>query len=136
MTTRCQSCGEAIAIGQWPWCPHGTPYGSVISDTIIGGQTIETLDHEEMTFYSKQAIRDAADARGLRLKDCWAGPHDTQLTNWAASIDAYTLENARILTSRMGARATTEPPDPAEALQSVTTWVTPVARWSDVDRSS
>ena len=128
----CPDCHQSYGVGDWPWCPHGVPYGSVISDSIIGGQTIETLDHEEMTFYSKKAIRDAADARGLRLKDEWAGPHDTQLTNWAAGIDAYTLEAARVLTSRTGSRATIERPDPAEALRSVKTWVKPVARWSDM----
>ena len=85
-----------------------------------------------MTFYSKKAIRDAADARGLRLKDEWAGPHDTQLTNWGAAIDAYTLEAARVLTSRRGP-ATRARPDPATVLQSVTTWVKPIARWSDVE---
>ena len=131
MTRVCDRCGHTYAIGAWPWCPHGVAASSAISDTIIGGQTIETLDHDEMTFYSKKAIRDAADVRGLRLKDEWAGPHDTQLTNWAAAIDAYTLEAARVLTSRRG-HATRERPDPDTALQSVTTWVKPIARWSDV----
>ena len=111
---------------------HGVAASSVIADSIIGGQMIETLDHEEMTFYSKKAIRDAADVRGLRLKDEWAGPHDTQLTNWAAAIDAYTLDSARVLTSRCG-RATKDVPDPAGVLQSAKTWTRPIARWSDVE---
>ena len=132
MTRICERCQCEVAIGAWPWCPHGVAASSAISDTIIGGQTIETLDHDEMTFYSKKAIRDAADARGLRLKDEWAGPHDTQLTNWAAAIDAYTLEAARVLTSR-GSHVTAASPDQDAALQSVKTWVKHITQWSDVE---
>ena len=135
MTARvmCGACLRSYAIGDWPFCPHGRGAAPVIADTIIGGQVIETLDHEEMTFYSQKAIRDAADARGLRIKDAWAGPHDTQLTNWAAAIDPQTLENARILVSRAGARGTADaPPDPRMALQSLTTWTKTIHKWSDV----
>lgn len=96
----CDKCGESLRLGDWPFCPHGVGVANVITDDIPGGQTIETLDHEELTFYSKQAIRDAADIRGLRIKDKWAGPHDKHLTNWAAGIDAKTLENATVLVSR------------------------------------
>ena len=131
----CGVCQQSYTIGDWPFCPHGRGAAPVITDTIIGGQVIETLDHEEMTFYSQKAIRDAADARGLRIKDEWAGPHDKQLTNWAAAIDPKTLENARILVTRVGTRGTAEAssPDPAMALQTLTTWTRTIQTWSDVE---
>ena len=22
---QCETCGQAITIGEWPWCPHGQP---------------------------------------------------------------------------------------------------------------
>ena len=137
MDTRetCSTCQRSYTIGEWPFCPHGRGAAPVIADSIIGGQVIETLDHEEMTFYSQKAIRDAADQRGLRLKDEWAGPHDRHLTNWAAAIDAQTLENARVLVTRAGARGSAEasPDDPATRLQSLRTWSRTIHAWSDVE---
>ena len=96
----CNACGQWVTIGQWPFCPHGTPRGDIIRDEIPGGQVIEHLGHEPMTFYSQKAIRDAADKRGLRLVDKWLGPADRHLTNWGAAIDAQTLDNARALVTR------------------------------------
>ena len=110
---RCTACGhEGEILARWderavPCAQCGSrterlwrAAANVVTDTIIGGQVIETLDHEPMTFYSKQAIRDAADARGLRLVDTWAGPGDHYLSNWGAAIDAKTLDNARVLVER------------------------------------
>jgi len=104
----CPKCGVIIRVGDWPFCGvsgHGKAGGTVIDDSIPGGQWIENLGHEPMLFYSKRAIIEEADRRGLRLRDQWAGPGDTQLTNWAAGIDAQTLANAQALVSR-GTRET------------------------------
>lgn len=117
----CERCGWALRVGDWPYCGHGRDHRpavvNVITDDIPGGQVIETLDHEEMTFYSKKAIRDAADARGLRIKDEWAGPHDKHLTNWAAGIDAKTLENVTTLLSRGAQLSTTDNRDHLQTYQ-------------------
>ena len=26
---KCDSCGKDVAIGEWPWCPHGKPHGQL-----------------------------------------------------------------------------------------------------------
>lgn len=109
----CEKCGRQtrrlIYVGTDSMCPgcrsaldsahdaHG-----IITDDIPGGQVIENLGHEPMTFYSKKAILAEADKRGLRLRDQWAGPHDKYLSNWSAVISPDTLENARILLERVG----------------------------------
>lgn len=127
----CPRCGVVFHISDWPFCPHGQPSGSIIGDEIPGGQVIENLGHEPMTFYSKKAIRDEADRRGLRMKDEWAGPHDRHLTNWGAAIDPQTLENARVLVSR-GVRAQ-EGPAPVEPVETLKTWTREVKKWSEVE---
>ena len=105
--SQCEVCGYELHIGDWPFCGRGRDHAPshlvTIGDDIPGGQWIENLDHQPMLFYSKKAIRDEADRRGLRLRDQWAGPHDKYLSNWGAAIDANTLENARILLSRSSA---------------------------------
>ena len=125
----CETCGWVLRVGDWPFCGRGRDHApavaNIITDDIPGGQVIENLGHDPLTFYSKQAIVAEADKRGLRLRDQWAGPHDQYLTNWAASIDAQTLENARALVSR-GTRAQGED---ATRLQTVTTSVREVTAW-------
>lgn len=107
----CEVCGlESLrkiyvgAVGMCPSCHAGTKASNdahaIITDDIPGGQIIENLGHEPMTFYSKKAILAEADRRGLRLRDKWAGPGDKYMTNPAAYIDAQTLENARVLVTR------------------------------------
>lgn len=97
---------------------------AVVGDDIPGGQVIENLGHQAMTFYSKNDIVEEADRRGLRLRDQWAGPGDKHLTNWAAGIDAQTLDNARVLLTRVRA---VRDADPA-VLQSLQT---SVGAWED-----
>lgn len=102
----CPECGVPLTIGDFPFCPHGTARLGAIGDDIPGGQVIETLGHEPITFYSKQAILAEADKRGLRLRDQWAGPGDQYLSNWAG-VTSKTLDDARVLLSR-GANRTEE----------------------------
>lgn len=92
METICTACGETLRPGDWPWCPHGATAFAAHSDDIPGGQVIETIAHEPMTFYSKKAIVAAADAHGLRPTD--------RFPSWRGVIDAKTLDNARVLLSR------------------------------------
>lgn len=83
---------------------------AAIGDDIPGGIWIENLGHEPVKFYSKQAILDEADRRGLQRIDRWAGPTDRHLTNWAAGMDAQTLANAAALVARQG-HAPSDPTD-------------------------
>lgn len=124
----CERCGHdvrrIVLHGPALWCGpcHDsdrtiTHAHGIVTDDIPGGQTVENLGHEPMTFYSKHAIRAEADRRGLRFTDKWAGPGDKYLTNWGAAIDPYTLDAARALVSRQGAIATPEPDVTCETFQ-------------------
>lgn len=131
----CERCGTELQVGMFPYCKgrpsdHESRPAAVIRDEIPGGQWIENLGHEPMRFDSHSAIREEADRRGLRLRDCWAGPHDKHLTNWAAGIDAYTLEAAKTLLLR-GSRAP-ETPSPG-SLETLKTEIVDIKKWSDVE---
>lgn len=94
----CEKCGTPLTIGTYPFCPHGSARVVAIEDSIPGGQVIETIAHEPMTFYSKKAIVAAADQHGLRPTD--------RFPSWRGVIDAKTLDNARVLLSRGSQTAT------------------------------
>ena len=101
-------------VSSWPFCPHGTPrygaHGIQTDESWIGGKWIENLDHEPVFVESRLQLKQEMAKRGLEQRIKWAGPTDKYLTNWAAGMDAVTLENARVLVSRPGAlRATSEP---------------------------
>ena len=65
MSERCELCGREVAIGSWPWCPHGTPNLVIADDSIPGGMTVENMGHEPLTFHSKGEWRRAMKERGL-----------------------------------------------------------------------
>ena len=106
MTTICDVCKQEIALGQFPFCPHGAYGGTAIGDEYVGGFVQENFGHEPETFYSKKAMLKRADELGLRLRDQWAGPEDRYLSNWA-SVSAKTLEDASALLERVGKASTT-----------------------------
>jgi hypothetical protein len=106
----CETCGLELAVGSWPFCPHGTYRGGVIGDDIPGGMVIENLQHEPLTFYSKKAIVKKADALGLQpmIRHVEGDKH---LSNWATAIDPYTMAAAVELVKRRMARSRVDPPD-------------------------
>lgn len=64
----CEKCGNAMQVGEWPFCPHGFPSSrlNVISDELPNGPYwCETLGHEAVYVTSKSHLRREADARGL-----------------------------------------------------------------------
>ena len=109
----CPTCHEVLEVGDWPYCPHGRSkygaHGIVTDEQYIGGQVIENLDHDPVTVYSRQQLKQEVAKRGLTWEPKWAGPTDKYLTNWGAGIDPVTLENARVLVSRPGALKSSEP---------------------------
>ena len=63
----CETCGEPLAIGEWPFCPHGeTGTFNVQADGIPGGLTLHNLGHEPVTVYSHSERRRIMAERGLR----------------------------------------------------------------------
>ena len=135
--TPCPKCGVVYGVGDWPFCRggHGRTTYSVLGDEIPGGQVIENLGDEPMTFYSKKAVIQEADRRGLRMRDQWAGPHDKYLSNWGAVIDAQTLENVRVLLSRgsLVTPAVDPATEPAIQLHTGKIWTRTIKKWSEVE---
>lgn len=100
--TICTVCGKDVAIGDWPWCPHGKVEGvAVITDDIPGGFVQENFGHQPETFYSKRAMYQRADA--LNLRPATPG----ELKRGGAGVTAKTLDDARVLLSR-GTQTTEE----------------------------
>src|SRR5688500_18495853 len=96
----CDKCGAEIVIGAWPFCPHPAGANTVHQDEIPGGQWFENGFDTPQKFYSHSAHRKALEARGYEIVVKHAGEHDEHVTNWAAAVDAKTLENAAVLVSR------------------------------------
>lgn len=65
----CETCGEPLEIGVWPFCPHGTGSNSVIADDIPGGVEIRNglcnEDGSPHRYYSKSEMTKEAKRRGL-----------------------------------------------------------------------
>jgi len=100
MSERCDTCGRDLAVGDWPYCPHGRGMFFAEQDEIPGGQVFENGFDTPQVFYSHSEHRRALKERGCQIAAKWAGPLDRHLINWAAGMDAQTLENARVLVSR------------------------------------
>jgi hypothetical protein len=62
----CEACGQTVTIGEWPFCPHGTPNVGVIDDQIEGGpRFFDTMGHEPVWIESKSQWRAEVAARNL-----------------------------------------------------------------------
>jgi hypothetical protein len=99
---------------------HETPY--VFRDEIPGGVTVENYGPQPMTFYSHSERRAYMRANGLHERETFAPMPGTDkdpqgIPNPKGYMDPQTLENARILISRNGARVT--PDDPMDGVRGV-----------------
>jgi len=109
----CDRCGVVLAIGDYPFCPHGSGSTGIEDVTWPGGRVFENLGHTPVRCDSPADLQRELDARGLqpfvRHVD-----GDRHTRSWATA-DAYTLEQGRILVERQGqTQPTGEPaPDPA-----------------------
>ena len=62
----CADCGRSVAIGDWPFCPHGPAHFGVIPDEWPGGKVFENLGHDPVTLYSRSELKREMDKRGLQ----------------------------------------------------------------------
>jgi hypothetical protein len=95
----CEKCGKALAVGDYPFCPHESGKLSVIGDDVPGGFWVENGFDTPRQFYSKSAHIAALAAEGKEIRAKWAGPLDKIMTRWDAP-SAKTLEDAKILLGR------------------------------------
>jgi hypothetical protein len=105
----CEKCGAVLAVGDFPFCPHGSSRSVVIGDDVPGGFIAENGFKTPRVFYSKKAHRDALAAEGKEIVVKYAGDgYEKQgITNWAAGISQHQLDSAKALLER-GAQARTE----------------------------
>ena len=89
-----------IAIGAWPFCPHGPAFGTVVDDSIPGGFVQENFGDRPEVFYSKKAMALRAKELGLEPLVRNAGPLDTHVPRWAMT-DPQTMANAEALIRRV-----------------------------------
>lgn len=129
---RCTSCGanweERVPSATHPtcllcggnteylWRSRGESHGIQTDESFIGGKVIENLGDQPVTVYSRQELAQAMHKAGVTQKVKWV-PGDKYLTNWAMSIDPYTLASAKALVERCGSVAS----PPAEPSLRVTT---------------
>jgi hypothetical protein len=115
MATTCDRCGVELALGDYPFCPHGRYRGNAEFDGIPGGETLDNVGPEPVTFYSRSEKRRYLKEHGLvefvrhvPVPGSDSSPHTT---SWSA-VD---LEAGRILAERQAttkATATAYKPNP------------------------
>lgn len=115
---RCPKCDAILVLGSWPFCPHGIGHSNVNGDEIPGGMWQENgFRHPRQFFYKSDLKRAlAAEGKEMTVRHVTIPGTDKSpfTTDWSkGSIDAQTLENARILMSRNGSAEGNDPePEP------------------------
>lgn len=119
--TTCPACGITYGVGASPWCrdEHAGGASGIEDTTWPGGITFENLGDQPVTLYSPHELKRELKARNLepmvRHRD--GDPHTR---SWA-TMDAYTLENARILAERQAHTKGTNDAEPAPNRETVST---------------
>lgn len=108
----CEKCGIPIAIGDYPFCPHGVGAGVKHPDvTYPGGLTLHNLGPEPVTVYSETERRTIMRERGLR-EGVWhipePGSDKSRVTTSWATVDPYTLAAAKALVDRVAKEKATD----------------------------
>lgn len=103
----CEKCQTIIAVGDWPFCPHGHGHSNVNGDECDIWQ--ENGFHDPVHFTSKNDRRRALAEKGLEERICNAGVHD-KIVPRMVTMDAYTLWAAEELAKRNGASKGKETP--------------------------
>ena len=113
MTTSCDQCGAELHHGDWPFCPHGRGCSGAIDDS---------MDHvqingckEPIHFTSKQERKRWLKENGYReyVRHIGVDGSDKSkhTTRWA-TMDAYTLANAKELLERAAQQPARNDPAP------------------------
>jgi hypothetical protein len=99
-SSACERCGVTLQIGDYPFCPHGPYRGNAESDGIPGGETLENVADQPVTFYSHSEKRRYLREHGLvemvRHVPVPGSDRSPHTTSWTA-VD---LEAGRVLAER------------------------------------
>lgn len=104
----CDRCQKPLAIGEYPFCPHGFTHLAVQPDELIGGFVQENFGDEPEYFTSKKAMLQRADELGLRQVD------NGDRRKGKFTVTAKTLEDAKVLLSRGALKVDETPCESAE----------------------
>lgn len=109
----CDRCGVVLAVGDYPFCPHGNGSTSIEDATWPGGRVFENLGHEPVRCDSPADLKREMKTRGL-VEFVRHTDGDRHTRSWATT-DPYTLEQGRILAERQGRTRASgdDPPNPA-----------------------
>ena len=114
MTTTCERCGQAMRVGEWPFCPHGVGHNSVLSDEC--DFMVENGFPEPRRFTSKadhrRALAEQGFELGVRHVPLQGSDRSPYTTDWSKCTDPQTLANAAILVARNGTAKGRDPAPP------------------------
>lgn len=115
--TPCDRCGVTLAIGDYPFCPHGRGVHA------SHGDELDYWDHNlgkaPIHIRSKAQRKALMQAQGLEEKVRHV-PGSKHTMDWSARMDPYTLANAKILAERQATTKATN--DPVLAPPPVRWW--------------
>lgn len=110
MNDICPTCGAVLEVGAWPFCrgtadSHAPGRPAVVADEVPGGFWQENGFREPRKFYSKSERDRALAEKGLEIRvrhvPVPGSDRSPHTVDWSkGSMDAQTLENARVLLSR------------------------------------
>jgi hypothetical protein len=120
----CPSCGVELVVGSWPWCPHEQGAYGVQPNDIPGGETLENVGPEPVTFYSRSEKRRYLKEHGLVEMVRHVPVPGTDTSPHTTSWTAVNLEAGRILAERQATtKASTTPhranPETIEIIKQV-----------------
>lgn len=102
--TVCERCGAELAIGMYPFCPHGEPITGRGADvTWPGGRTFENLADQPVTFYSPAEKARYLKAHNLeefvRHQPVPGSDHSPHTSRWVSVPD---MAAAKAMLERIG----------------------------------
>jgi hypothetical protein len=108
----CPDCGAELIVGSWPFCRDGHAPASIgaQSDGIPGGETIENLSHEPITFYSRSEKRRYLKEHGLVEMVRHVPVPGTDVSPHTTSWTGVNLEAGRILAERQATTKASKTP--------------------------
>lgn len=119
----CDTCGQVLCVGEYPYCPHGFGGSTIRQDEIPGGLTVENYGPHPITFYSHGERRRYMKEHGLTEREKFAPLPGTDIDpqgipNPKGYMDDYTREAGAALIARNGQGAKEPEFDPSTVLNS------------------
>jgi hypothetical protein len=98
-----------MTVGAWPWCPHEKGAIGAQSDDIPGGETLENVGPEPVTFYSRSEKRRYLKEHGLQEFVRHVPVPGSDTSPFTTSWTGVNLEAGRILAERQAHTKATTP---------------------------